>query len=138
MCIRDRFDRAGTRTLLQTTVNDISDRSWNVAGKLARRWGETHNFSTGLEREESQRTERPLTIVNGVPQLAGFGAQYDVGTERSALWMQDEWDPNPNWSTSLGVRWEEILTKSQDESAPVRNASRVVNPLCLLYTSRCV
>jgi len=125
----EQFDGAGNRTLLQTTVNDITDRSWNVAGKVARRWGETHNFSTGLEREEARRVERPVTIVNGVPQLAGFGAQADVSTERSALWMQDEWDPNPNWSTSLGVRWEEILTKSQDENAPVRNTSRVLNPL---------
>jgi iron complex outermembrane receptor protein len=128
----EQFDRAGNRALLQTTVNDISDRSWNVAGKLARRWGETHTVSTGLEREQSTRGEKPLTIVNGVPQLAGFGAETDVTTKRSTAWLQDEWDPNPNWSTSLGVRWEEILTRSQDESAPVRNASRVVNPLAHL------
>ena len=125
----EQFDRAGNRTLLQTTVNDISDRSWNVAGKIARRWAETHNFSTGLEREDAKRSEKPLTVVNGVPQLAGFGSDFDVSAQRSAAWVQDEWDPNPNWSTSLGVRWEEILTKSQDETSPVRNTSRVVNPL---------
>jgi len=125
----EQFDASGNRTLLQTTVNDITDRSWNVAGKIARRWGETHGFSTGLEQEEVRREENPLTIVNGVPQLAGFGSQFDVSTRRRAAWMQDEWDPNPNWSTSLGVRWEEILTKSQDETSPVSNRSRVVNPL---------
>jgi hypothetical protein len=125
----EQFDKSGNRTLLQTTVNDITDRSWNVAGKVARRWGETHNFSTGLEYEDTKRVEKPLTIVNGVPQLAGFGAEFDVSTERKAAWLQDEWDPNPKWSTSLGVRWEEIVTKGQDENAPVRNTSRVVNPL---------
>jgi iron complex outermembrane receptor protein len=125
----EQFDKSGNRTLLQTTVNDITDRSWNVAGKIARRWGETHGFSTGLEYEDTKRVEKPLTIVNGVPQLAGFGAEFDVSTERKAAWVQDEWDPNPNWSTSLGVRWEEIVTRSQDENAPVRNTSRVVNPL---------
>ena len=128
----EQFDRAGNRTLLQTTVNDVTDRSWNVAGKLVRRMAETHSVSGGLEREEAKRVEKPVTIVNGVPQLAGFGAEYDVSTTRTAAWLQDEWDPTPNWSASLGVRWEEILTKSQDENAPVRNASRVLNPLAHL------
>jgi iron complex outermembrane receptor protein len=128
----EQFAADGRRTLLQTVENDITDRSWNAAGKIVRRWGETHSFSTGLEQEEARREERPLTIVNGVPQLAGFGSDFEVSTRRRAAWLQDEWDPNPNWSASLGVRWEEILTRSQDESTPVSNTSRVVNPLAHL------
>jgi len=52
-----------------------------------------------------------------------------VKVRRTAAYLQDEWDPNPNWATSLGVRWEAIDTRSLAETNPVDNRSSVVNPL---------
>ena len=127
--LQDQFDAAGNRTLRQTTGNDIRDASWNVVGKVARKWGETHTFTTGGEWEQSKRKEQPVTLLNGEPQLVEFGTDIDVKVRRAALYAQDEWDPNPNWSTSLGVRWEAIDTASATEANPVNNRSSVVNPL---------
>lgn len=127
--VQDQFDAAGNRTLRQVANNDIRDISWNAAGKVARRWAEVHTFTTGAEWEQGTRKEKPLTLLNGEPQLEEFGTDLDVQVRRAALYLQDEWDPNPNWSTSLGVRWEAIDTRSDQEANPVRNRSSVVNPL---------
>jgi iron complex outermembrane receptor protein len=127
--LQDQFDAGGNRTLRQTTENDIRDASWNAVGKVARRWAETHTFTTGGEWEQGTRKEQPLTLQNGEPQLEEFGTDIDVKVRRAALYLQDEWDPNPNWSTSLGVRWEAIETRSATVASPVDNRSSVVNPL---------
>ena len=126
---QDQFDAAGNRTLRQVTSNEIRDLSGNVAGKVARRWAEAHTFTTGGEWEQGKRKESPVTLLNGEPQLEEFGTDLDVKVRRAALFLQDEWDPNPNWSTSLGVRWEAIDTRSATEANPVENRSSVVNPL---------
>ncbi len=125
----DKFDAAGARSFQSTTVTDITDRSWNLAGKVARSWGETHRATTGFEWEQTRRREAPLTIQNGEVQLAEFGADFDVSVRRAALFAQDEWDPTPNWATSLGMRWEGIETKSDSAAAAVDNRSTVLNPL---------
>jgi iron complex outermembrane receptor protein len=127
--LQDQFDAEGRRTLRQTTENDVRDTSWNMNGKVARRWGETHTFTTGGEWEQTRRRETPLTLLNGEPQLEEFGSSLDVKVRRAALFAQDEWDPNPNWSASLGLRAESIDTRSPVEGNPVDNRSNVLNPL---------
>ena len=109
--------------------NEIRDFSWDAQGKVARSWAETHKFTTGAEWAQGSRTEKPVTLLNGEPQLEEFGSEVDIRVRRSALYLQDEWDPNPNWATSLGVRWEAIETKSAVQANPVDNRSSVVNPL---------
>ena len=126
---RQQFDATGARTLLEETSNDIRDASWNVAGKVARSWGETHRATAGIEWEQTNRSEKPLTRINGEVQLAEFGSELDVRVKRAAAFIQDEWDPNPQWSTSVGLRWEAIETTSDAPGNPVNNRSSVVNPL---------
>ncbi len=127
--IQNQFNATGVRTLTQTGEGDAKDRSFNVAGKLARRWGEGHNFATGFEWEQSKRTENAITVLNGVQQLADFSEALDVETKRQALYVQDEWDPNPKVSTSIGLRWEAIETTSDLAASPVKNKSSVWSPL---------
>lgn len=125
----EQFDATGARALLQETVTDVRDRSWNAAAKLARNWGETHKATAGVEWEGTRRREAPVTRLDGVDPLAEFGADFDAGVRRNALYLQDEWDPGPNWATSLGVRVEEIVTRSDTPANPVRNRSLVTSPL---------
>jgi outer membrane receptor for ferrienterochelin and colicins len=116
--------------LTQTTDSDSKDRSWNVVGKLLYNWGDgKHNLVGGWEFEDVKRTDNSTTLFNGVPLLADFGAQINVETRRTALYVQDEWDPTPQFSTYFGLRWEEIDTKSRNLANPVNNKSSVVTPL---------
>ena len=88
-----------------------------------------HNLVTGWEYEETKRTDNSVTLLNGSAQLTDFGNQIDVSTTRKALYVQNEWEPLPQFSTYLGVRWEGLETKSRTLTNPVKNTSSVINPL---------
>ena len=120
----------GNRVLTQVTESDTKDRSWNLVGKLMYNWGDgKHNLVTGWEYEDVKRTDNSTTLLNGAPLLADFGAQINVATRRTAFYIQDEWDPTPQFSTYFGLRWEEIDTKSRNLANPVNNKSSVITPL---------
>lgn len=120
----------GNRVLSQTTDSDTKDRSWNLVGKLLYNWGDgKHNLVGGWEYEEVKRTDDATILFNGAPLLADFGTEINVATKRKALYVQDEWDPSPQFSTYFGIRWEEIVTNSRTVSNPVNNKSSVVTPL---------
>ncbi len=129
----EQFDAAGAPVLTQTTRTDTQDKSWSLTGKLSRTLEGTHSLVAGWEFENVDRTESPLTILNGAPQLAEFGGSYTVSTRRTALYAQDEWDISPQWSAYAGLRGERIQTRSDATqgiaAAPVRNTSTVVTPL---------
>ena len=121
---------SGATVLTQTVDSDTKDRSWNVVGKLSYNWLDgKHNLVTGWEYEDTKRTDNNTTLLNGAPLLTDFGSEINVETVRKALYVQNEWDPHPQFSTYLGVRWEGIETKSRTLTSPVRNSSSVVNPL---------
>jgi outer membrane receptor for ferrienterochelin and colicins len=122
-------NNAGTDVLAQTVRTDNKDLSWNVVGKLSRNWGEGHVFVTGAELEQTKRVDNAVTLYNGARQLAEFGDEINVQTLRRAVFVQDEWDINPQFATNFGARWEGIETKSDTASNPVRNKSSVFNPL---------
>lgn len=131
----NQFDKTGLRTLSQTTDGDAKDRSWNITGKLSRSlFDGKHSLVTGGELEGVKRTENSTTLLNGVRQLVDFGTELNVSTQRTALYIQDEWDPSPNWSSYLGLRWETIKTESDGSGSgtanpAVRNKSSVLTPL---------
>ncbi len=121
--------RAGADLLAQTIRTDNKDLSGNIVGKLSHNWGEGHVFVTGAELELTKRVDNAVTLYNGRRQLAEFGDEVNVKTTRRALYLQDEWDPSPQFSTYFGARWEGIETKSDTPSNPVSNKSSVLNPL---------
>jgi iron complex outermembrane receptor protein len=124
----NQFDPAGTRTLVQTTSGDITDTRWNTSAKLTYDLDGKHTITAGAELEGSRRKENTLTLINGVQSLADF-SDLNVTTRRSAVYVQDEWDPAPNWSANVGLRWEGLETRSDVLGQPVRNKSSVVSPL---------
>lgn len=126
----EQFTANGTQNLLQTTDGKISDKSWNSAGKLI------HNvtlsgqaITAGYEIEGLRRSETSITTLNGARQLADLGTEFAVSTQRAAVFVQDEWDPHPDWSTNLGLRYEEITTKSAVANDTYTNVSRVLTPV---------
>ena len=127
--LRER-STSGATVLTQSTDSNTKDNSWNMVGKLMYNWLDgKHNLVTGWEYEAVKRTDNSVTLLNGAPLLTNFGDQIEVATTRKALYVQNEWDPHPQFSTYLGLRWEGIETKSRTLTNPVRNTSSVVNPL---------
>jgi iron complex outermembrane receptor protein len=128
--LQSQFDAGGARSLLQTSTAASTDRSWNLVAKVSRNWGDAqHVLVAGAELENVQRADRSVIVLNGVRQLADFGDEIEVRTRRQAFYVQNEWDPSPRWGSYFGVRGESIETRSALPGNPVKNTSRVVNPL---------
>lgn len=125
---KNRFD--GLTSTQRRTVGDNRDRSLTQSGKYGQFIGEAHTLSAGWELEWRQRDETRTITENGSPQLADFeGQPFRARIARQALFVQDEWEISPQWSTYLGLRSERIDTRSQGLDDPVRNLSRVTTPL---------
>jgi outer membrane receptor for ferrienterochelin and colicins len=125
----DELGEADEHVLTQSSVTDISDRSWMLSGKLTQQLDSGHSLVGGLEAEGVQRIESVDTIQNGVPLLVAFGSNVNAQVLRTAAFVQDEWDPVPDWSANAGLRWESIETRSENALASDVNLSDVLTPL---------
>ncbi len=115
----------GTTGLLNTmeesqSFKDLS-QSWN--GKLTQVLANGHQFVSGLELEGVRRTEE------AVAEVSDEAGNMRARTQRWAIYTQDEWTINPNWSAHAGIRYESILTEGSNEEGDKRNKSGVLTPL---------
>lgn len=111
--------------LLSNAVDEqrFTDRTTSLNGKWTRVLDNGHQLVSGLEHEGVRRVEE-----------ASAGAGDDSGnltarTTRLAVYTQDEFKINPNWSAYAGIRYETILTEGQVSENLKRNKSQVWTPL---------
>jgi iron complex outermembrane receptor protein len=124
----NQFDANKVVNLNQQTKSDIDDKSWSLNLKALRNFESGHSGVIGTEVERVNRADASVTSLNGVDPLPGLN-ELSVSTRRTALYVQDEWDPAENVSANLGLRWEKIQTQSDSFSTNVNNASSVVSPV---------
>ncbi|MEY2947135.1 MAG: Vitamin transporter BtuB precursor [Pseudomonadota bacterium] len=115
----------GSTGLLNTleesqSFKDLS-QSWN--GKLTQVLSNGHQMVSGVELEGVRRTE------DAVAEVADDAGNMRARTQRWAIYTQDEWSINPNWSAHAGLRYESILTEGVNEEGEKRNKSGVLTPL---------
>jgi iron complex outermembrane receptor protein len=96
-------------------------QSW--IGKLTHVSTNGHQYVSGFELEGVRRTEEATGEV--ADEVGNMRAR----TQRWALYTQDEWTINPNWSAHAGIRYESILTEGSNEEGEKRNKSGVLTPL---------
>ena len=112
------------------TVADTADQSVTQAGNYSRLLNAEHNLTAGWDLEWRQREETRAVTEKGVPLLSDFeGQPFAARIARRALFVQDEWEINPQWSTYLGVRSEQIVSQSDGIAATLRNTSDVLTPM---------
>ena len=127
---REEFDAADA--LLQTydENTDSRDRNATLSLKVASLLGDGHQAVGGVELERNRRLESKTTLRDGVPQLTEFGENLEATSSRYALYAQDEWTVNPQWSVHAGLRIEGITTRGEGADGSVgSNRSRVTTPL---------
>jgi outer membrane receptor for ferrienterochelin and colicins len=93
---------------------------------------ENHALAVGWDAAHSLRNEDRIqreSSAVGAP-AANLDQVFDAKVSRLALFAQDEWTINQQWSVYLGARWEGIDTRSDGNSyASVENRSSVWSPL---------
>ena len=126
----NEFDRSGALLRVIDNESDVRDRSFNVTGKVNALLDGEHALVTGAEVEGTRRAESRTTLQNGEPLLAEFGDNFNASTSRLALYVQDEWNPTPQWAAHAGLRWEGVATVGdQADGSTVRNVSGVWAPI---------
>ena len=105
--------------------SNIQDRSLSVGGKYTNVMGGGHQWVSGSEVETVRRNQ---VAVNNISGLSG-SADLHATSMRYAVYSQDEWQLNPNWSTHLGARYEGLTTQGNTTAGDVTNHNSVFTPL---------
>lgn len=119
----------GSPVRLIRIATSFEDTSWSLSGKLMHSLGGGHSLVGGWESEGTRRLETSATWLDGQLQEGAAGTDVTARTLRQAVYLQDEWDPAPNWSAYAGLRVEAIHTRSDSGATPTDNRSTVVSPL---------
>jgi len=126
----DGFDRTGQRTIVRLAQGLSRELTHSTSGKVFTPLFEGHGLSAGWDLEARRRLEERSLLENGLPVLSGFeGEAFRARIDRQALYLQDEWEIAPRWSTYLGLRAERIATRSEGSDEVRRNSHTVVTPL---------
>lgn len=127
--------RNGATPVSRTTTGKNRNHNATLSGKYSQYAGEAHTLTTGAELERKVRDENRTTIENGQPLLPGIeGQPFDATITRSAVFAQDEWEINKQWSAYFGLRHEQIKTDSRGSADAVGSSdfssmSRVTTPV---------
>ncbi len=109
------------RNLYET--QNFVDHSGSLTGKWTRLLDNGHQIVSGLEFEQVRRDEQ------GNAGLGEEGGDLQARTRRWALYSQDEFKINPQWSAHGGLRYEGVLTEGTVNGVLKSNDSRVWTPL---------
>lgn len=121
-----RMDQSGGATLwlpVLTQDQDFLDQSANLSGKWTRALDSGHQMVSGVEYEQVHRKESGNTAV------VTEGGKLSASTQRWALYSQDEFLINQQWSAYGGLRFESILTRGDAGDTGSGNRTGVWTPL---------
>jgi len=99
------------------------DNSYSLNGKWTRALDNGHQIVSGLELEQVHRDEQ------GNAAASEDAGNLQASTRRWAIYTQDEFKINPQWSAYGGLRYENLLTEGTVNAVQKRNDSAVWTPL---------
>ncbi len=129
---RGRFDNQiqGAGVMQQRTLGDNREASLTQAGNYTRLINQAHSLALGWDLELRQREEKRDASVQGVALISSLqGQAFSAQVQKTALFVQDEWQLSPQWSATLGLRHENIATQSTGLDVELRNTSAVLTPM---------
>ncbi|MFM7026233.1 MAG: TonB-dependent receptor plug domain-containing protein [Limnohabitans sp.] len=86
-------------------TQNFTDNSHNLTGKWTRVLDGGHQIVSGIEYEQVRREE------DGNAAVADEAGRLQAGTRRWALYSQDEFRIDPQWSAYGGLRYEAVSTE---------------------------
>jgi outer membrane receptor for ferrienterochelin and colicins len=126
---RNTFDAGGGALRRYLDSDSSRDSGVNTGGKYSRPLGQGHLFAAGWDLEASRRRQEHVAAGDSAALFDDGGASLSADSRRVALFVQDEWDVTPQFSTYLGLRWEGIRVTSDTVGADVKNTSKVWSPV---------
>lgn len=131
-------NKDGSPAIDRFTSGDNRNRNATLSGKYSQYIGEAHTLTTGAELERRTRDEsrstRQIDYRKANPVLEDLltgleGQPFNATITRSAVYVQDEWEINKQWSAYAGLRHEQIKTASDGAGSQFDSTSKVTTPL---------
>jgi iron complex outermembrane receptor protein len=117
-------------SMQQRTLGDNREASLTQAGNYTRLINQAHSLALGWDLELRQREEKRDASLQGVALISSLqGQAFSAQVQKTALFVQDEWQLSPQWSATLGLRHENITTQSTGLDVDLRNTSAVLTPM---------
>ncbi|MFM7000362.1 MAG: TonB-dependent receptor plug domain-containing protein [Limnohabitans sp.] len=104
-------------------TQNFVDKSYSLNGKWTRALDNGHQIVSGLELEQVRRDEQ------GNAAASEDAGNLQASTRRWAIYTQDEFKINPQWSAYGGLRYENLLTEGTVNDVLKHNDSAVWTPL---------
>jgi len=125
------FDEDQTLILERDVNAHVQDIATLFGGKFTSALAQSHAIAAGWDgeysRREEDRIQRDLTPTGLRP--LNLDEEYRANLTRLAVYVQDEWQVSPSWSTHLGLRWEGLETSTEGSVIdPVDNRFSVLSP----------
>lgn len=127
--LRNTFDEAGKPKRVFNDSDTNRSHSLSTGGKYTQPAGKGHLLALGWDLEASHLSQTHVAEDDGSALFEESGANLAADSRRVALFAQDEWDINSQWSAYLGLRWEGIRTTSTGSGRDVKNTSSVFTPV---------
>lgn len=130
------FNASNQQNLDRSSNDSLLESGFSFSGKYSTPIFEGHSlvagWDTGVNRQELESSQRDLSFPGVLPVVPTFSSEtaFDANITKLALFAQDEWNVSKDWSVYLGLRWESLITTSEDNTnIEIRNRSNVWSPI---------
>ena len=124
-----------TASVQRESQSAFSESRATVGARWNQPVSDAHTLVSGIDAETREREDVRRVSDFGLPRSDKFnGMPFVAQIDRTALFMQDEWAVNGNWSMLPGLRFEQIRTRSsssidKDSAQAIDNTARVLAPV---------
>lgn len=126
------FAPGNNQVLDRQVAGDSTNKLLTLTGKWSDSIAAGHNIAIGWDGSYSQRDEHRVQVDTRTVGRAPWNIDeaYDARIGRLALFARDEWEVTPRLSSYLGLRWEQLTTRSDGSTlgAGVANKAQVWSP----------
>lgn len=113
--VHDGVDQAMTLQRHRTVDVPATEQTFTFSGKYRAPFMDAHTLSLGWDGEHARRTDlrqQRDTTPTGLLTPVNEDERFKARVGRLALFAQDEWEVDANWSIYQGLRWESLDTRS--------------------------
>jgi iron complex outermembrane receptor protein len=122
------FPNGGSPNAQYASASTSESQGFGTTGKYTMPILGGHAWATGWDLSVGKIEQVRSTFINDVQQFPADGTDVGANTLRTAAYVQDEWQINPQWSSNLGLRWERTQTKST-AGRHIQNTAAVWSPV---------
>lgn len=127
------FDENNQPNLQRTSNSSSSDKGFTWVGKYTAPFVTDHSIVVGWDgaysKRDDSRVQEDIT-QGGRLRPINLDEDFNANVLRLAVYAQDEWAVNKQWSIYFGLRWEGLTTRSSgNDYDTVKNTSSVWSPV---------